>query len=184
MIRRLGARWALGAGMVLALFSPLGADGQTLCEVNNQATCGVQDPTMTITLNISRAARLSVSGTSLTLPVPSALAAEGAPGAPAVYPVTIQSNTNWTLGLQSTSALWSGTPISTARQNKPATDLQWNNPAVNGTFVNVAPVTTGIASGAATAGTVVNLNLRVRYSFILDLPGSYTLPLQLLLTAP
>jgi hypothetical protein len=173
-----------GRGVALALLAPRGVTGQTLCEVNNQATCGIQDPTMTITLNISRAARLSVGGVSLALPVPSALGVEGAPGVPAVYPVTIQSNTNWTLGLQSTGTLWNGTPISTARQNKPATDLQWNNPAVNATFVNVSPTTTGIASGAATAATVVSLNLRVRYSFLLDLPGIYTLPLQLLLTAP
>jgi hypothetical protein len=179
-----GRWWALGAGVVLALLAPRGVEGQTLCEVNNQATCGVQDPTMTITLTISRAARLSVGGTTLALPVPSALGVEGAPGLPAVYPVTVQSNTNWTLGLQSTGTLWTGTPIVTARQNKPATDLQWNNPAVNGTFTNVSPTTTGIASGAATAGTVVNLNLRVRYSFLLDRPGTYTLPLQLLLTAP
>jgi len=176
--------YVAGAGLLLALLSPSGLQGQTICEVNNQASCTIQDATMTITLNISRAARLAVGGTSLTLPTPSALALEGAPGLPAVYPVTIQSNTNWTLGLQTTAALWNGTPISTARQNKPATDLQWNNPAVNGTFVNVSPTTATIGSGAATAATVVNLNLRVRYSFILDLPGTYTLPLQLLLTAP
>jgi len=159
-------------------------EGQTTCEVNNQASCTIQDATMTITLNISRAARLSVGGTSLTLPIPSALGVDGAPGLSAVYPVTIQSNTNWTLGLQTTAALWNGTPISTARQNKPASDLQWNNPAVNGTFLDLSPTTTTIGSGGATAGSVVNLNLRVRYSFMLDLPGTYTLPLQLLLTAP
>lgn len=184
MTTRFRGWWAWSAGMVLALFAPGAVEGQTLCEVNNQATCTIQDPTMTITLTISRAARLSVSGTTLSLPVPSAFGVEGAPGVPAVYPVTIQSNTNWTLGLQTTGALWTGTPISTARQNKPATDLQWNNPAVNGTYTNVSPTTAGIASGTATAGTVVNLNLRVRYSFLLDLPGTYTLPLQLLLTAP
>ena len=184
MSHGIGGRWARGAGLLLALLAPLGVEGQTTCEVNNQATCTIQDPTMTITLNISRAARLSVSGTSLTLPIPSALGVEGAPGVPGVYPVTVQSNTNWTLGLQSTAVVWTGTPISTARQNKPASDLQWNNPAANGTFLNVTGTTAGIATGTATAGTVINLNLRVRYSFLLDLPGTYTLPLQLLLTAP
>jgi hypothetical protein len=176
--------WAIGAGVILTLAVPLRVTGQTTCEVNNQATCTIQDPTMTITLNISRAARLSVGATSVPMPLPNALANDGAPGVPAVYSVTIQSNANWTLGLQGTAALWTGTPISTARQNKPASDLQWNNPAVNGTFLDVSQTTTQIGSGGATAGTLLSLNLRVRYSFGLDLPGTYTLPLQLLLTAP
>lgn len=183
-LSRGGTRWALGLGVALALISPAGLAGQTRCEVNNQASCTIQDPTMTITLNISRAARLSVGGTTLALPLPSALAPDGSPGVPAVYAVTIQSNTNWSLGLQAIDALWSGTPISTARQDKPASDLQWNNPALNGSFLDVGLTNTTIGSGVATAATVVSLNLRVRYSFGLDLPGTYTLPLQLLLTAP
>lgn len=181
-VRRAG--WIAGLLLAIGLVVPRTGGAQTTCEVNNQATCTIQDPTMTITLTISRAARLSVGGATVALPVPSALGVEGAPGVPVAYPVTVQSNTPWTLGVLSLATVWTGTPIATARQNKPSTDLEWNNPAVNGTFTAVSASAATAASGTATAATVVSLNLRVRYSFLADLPGTYTLPLQLLLTAP
>lgn len=177
-------RLAAAVVLVASMFLPQTGQAQTTCEVNNQASCTIQDPTMTITLNISRAARLSIGSTTVSLPVPSALGLEGAPGLAVSYPVTIQSNTAWSLGVLSLATVWSGTPIGTARQNKPLSDLEWNNPAANGTYTAVSASSATAATGTATAATVVSLNLRVRYSFAVDLPGTYTLPLQLLLTAP
>ena len=181
-------RWvgvgAVALSLALALLAPGAVAAQTTCEVNNQATCAVLDPTMTITLTISRAARLSVGATSMALPTPSALGTEGAAGLPAVYPITIQSNTAWTVGLRSLATLWTGTPLATARQNKPEADLEWNNPAQNGTYLPVSVTSVTVGSGTATGSTVIALNLRVKYSFTADLPGTYTLPLQLLFTAP
>jgi len=175
--------WALWAVLPLALLAPRTGQGQTTCEVNNQASCTIQDPTMTISLTISRAARLSIASTTVALPTPSALGVEGAPGLPVTPTVTIQSNTAWTVGLGALAAVWTATP-GTARQNKPAADLQWNNPAVNGTFLGVTTGSVTAATGTATATTVISLNLRVRYFFTADSPGTYTLPLQLILTAP
>ena len=70
-----------------------------------------------------------------------------------------------------------------ARLTKPAADLQWGLSAT-GPFTDLATATATLGTGAATAGQAINLYVRARYSWTADTPGSYSLPVQLTITAP
>src|SRR5207247_1838280 len=80
-----------------------------------------------------------------------------------------------------------GTPPSPtwgwARRNRPAADLQWGT-AVGGPFAawSVTPATA--KSGSATAGTPTSIFFQTMYSWGLDTPGAYSLPVVFTLLAP
>ncbi len=159
------------------------AQAQVTCEVNNQAACTVTDASFTITLTVSRAARLTMPSTTAALPIPSALAGDGAGGVAINFSPTVQSNTPWSLSISASSVSWSGVPVS-ARQDKPSTDLEWSLNGSTG-WTALTTTTAGVYSAQpATNAAAFPLYLRVRYWFLLDKPGSYTLPVQVLFTAP
>lgn len=185
MSGRVRLRSAVVGGVLglAALSAPRAAGAQANCEVNNQATCTVTNAGFTITLTVSRAARLAMPSTTAALPIPSALAGDGAGGVALNFSPTIQSNTPWSLSISASSATWSGVPVS-ARQDKPSTDLEWS---LNGSTGWTALTTVSASLYSAqppTNAAAFPLFLRVRYWFILDTPGSYTLPVQVLFTAP
>ena len=103
-------------------------------------------------------------------------------GTPALTPLLIRANRSWTVTLRSTAGTWTGTGPQ-ARPNKPVGELQWGT-AAGGPFANMSTTAVTIGTGAATAGTTVNLYLRSVYQWTLDRPGAYSLPLQLTITAP
>ena len=99
--------------------------------------------------------------------------------------VTVLSNNAWTLSIRSSQTSWTGT--GGARLTKPRTDLQWST-SIGGPYTamtgNNAASALQIASGTATAGTVVSVWYHVLWSWTLDTPGTYTVPVILLITAP
>jgi hypothetical protein len=101
------------------------------------------------------------------------------------HTITVQSNNTWTLSIRSNQTNWTGT--GGARAAKPRKDLQWATSA-GGPYAampgNNLASDLQIAAGTATAGTVVNVWYHVLWSWTLDTPGTYTVPIILLIAAP
>lgn len=171
------------AGLLLSSVVPsrLGAQGN--CTVNRTGTCEVGG-TATFAMNLTISSVVRVSFPSSTIGLGTATAAEFAAGfgTPISVPVTVQANTGWALSISSPVSLWSAAPAS-ARQNKPVGDLQWAT-APGGPFTDLALASASVRAGGATALLTFPLYLRARYSFLLDSPGSYSLPVLFTVSAP
>lgn len=179
---RLFMRWVPLA--LLALTVGRSAQAQATCQRNGAGACTAGN-TAAISLNITvtRAIRLSLGSSTITLTAPGASefdAGFGQTGSPSLQ---VKSNAPFAVSLRSTQALWSASPPP-ARANKPASDLQWSI-AVGGPFTDINTLGATILTGAAgTAGTLIPLQFRVKYSWLLDTTGNYSLPLQLTITSP
>ncbi len=177
LIRRVGAS--------LLLLAPFAASAraQGNCSVNNQAACVVGGTaSFALTITIVSAVRMSIPTGAVALGAATAADFTSGFGAPIAVPVTVRANQSWSVSLSASSALWTGSPLA-ARQDKPAADLQWAL-APGGPFADLGLVPQTISAGPPTSGTIVGLQLRARYGWTLDVPGFYSLPLQLTITAP
>lgn len=171
---------AVAAGLVAAAL-PAGAQGT--CQANNENSCTINgNATRSITVGISVAARLSTTLSTVVLPAPSVSSFDAGFGTAVSVPFSVRSNTSWAVTIRATSALWAATPVS-ARQNKPASDLQWGL-APGGPFVDMTTTAVALASGAATGTGSISLYLRAKFAWTLDRAGAYTIPVQLVITAP
>jgi len=159
-------------------------EAQEFCQRNGTGNCTISDNTLfTINITITRAVRLSMTPATVLLDTPTGAEFEAGFGQTTGPVLTMKANTAWSISIRSTQALWTATPAA-ARQDKPVSDLRWGT-AVAGPFTSFTTANVTLRSGAtATAGTVIPLFLRVQYAWLLDVPGSYTLPLQLTVTAP
>lgn len=184
MTRR--ARWMARCGALALLVLPLARGrAQGTCEVNNQASCViVGSAAQSVTVTVTKLARLSVPLGDIVLPSPVSLAAiETGFGAPATLAVEVRANTPWSLALSSGSATWSASPLATARQNKPIGELEWSLAAGGG---YAALTQTPVTARAETLQGIYPFSIffRARFDFSLDVPGAYTAPVTVLLTAP
>jgi hypothetical protein len=173
-----GTLLASAIGVCLA-GSAADAGAQT-CQVNNQASCIAEGGA--ITIRLTRAARLLAPTTTLTLPQADIPAFQSGFGSPEMVAFTLQSNSPWSLGVQGGAAVWTAVPGS-ARQDKPVSDLQWST-TPGGPYTNLTGALATAQTGSPTGNGVVTLYLRSRYTWSLDRPGSYTIPLVVVLTAP
>ena len=95
----------------------------------------------------------------------------------------MRANTPWSLTIRASAATWTGVGVD-ARANRPAADLQ-RATVVGGPYSDMTTLAFNLFSGApATAGTNLTLFFRARYQWLLDTPGTYTLPLELTISAP
>jgi len=173
-----------GLLLLLALLCGRPAAAQSSCTRNRTGACAVGN-TATIALNITitRAIRMSLGSSTITLTAPGPDDFNAGFGQTAAPTLLIRSNASYSVSLRSTQSLWTASPAP-ARADKPAGDLQWAV-LVAGPFTDLSTLGATIFTGAsATAGTVIPLQFRVRYSWLLDTPGTYSLPLQLTLTSP
>lgn len=172
---------ALALALSLAGALPLAAQGT--CEINNQTSCTFgNDAAHAISVTITVAARLTASSTTVTLPAPGVSSFDAGFGTPASVGLDVRSNTNWAVTIAAVDPLWGATP-GTARQDKPASDLQFGLAAM-GPFTDISVLAQSLTSGAATGTAAPTLYLRAKYDWIIDAAGAYTLPIQLVLTAP
>ena len=177
-------RGALSLLLVLALMSAAPAAAQETCQRNGAGSCTAGN-TAAISLNvtITRAIRMSLGSSAISLTAPGASEFDAGFGQTAAPILQIKSNAPFSVSIRSTQPLWTASPTP-ARNNKPASDLQWAV-AVGGPFTDLTTLGATIITGAAgTAGTVIPLQFRVKYAWLLDTTGSYSLPLQLTLTSP
>lgn len=169
---------------LLALGGASAAAAQDSCQRNGSGSC-VAGNTAAVSLNITitRAIRMSLGSSTVTLTSPSGPEFDAGFGQTASPVLVIKSNAAFSVSLRSTQTLWTASPAP-ARANKPASDLQWGV-AVGGPFTDLSTLGATLLTGAAgTSGTVIPLQFRVKYSWLLDTPGSYSIPLQLTLTSP
>ena len=99
---------------------------------------------------------------------------------------TVKSNRAWRLQISAAAATWTATntqPGVNARPNKPAADLEWGT-AVGGPFTALSVTPATAKSGSATAGTPTSIFFQTMYSWGLDTPGAYSLPVVFTLLAP
>ncbi len=175
-------RAALIGAALLCAVRPLASQGT--CQRVREGSCVVGgDVTHTITVTITRATRLEASASSVPLTAPSSVDYDAGYGQTTGPTLLMKANSAWNVTVRSTQALWTAS-AAPARANKPVADLQWSL-AAGGPFVDMTTTAATLTSGAAaTAGTSVALYVRVKYAWLLDTPGSYSLPLQLTVTAP
>lgn len=173
---------SLVAGAALSL-SPWRAHAQLTCEVNNQTNCIIGGTaTSAINITVTSAARLSLSSSSVTIPTPTDASYTAGFGSPGSVQFEVRSNANWVVSISTSATTWTGSPLS-ARQDKPQTDLQWAL-APAGPFTDVTGTQVSLSSGSATNSSIQTLYLRSKYDWVTDRPGSYTISLQVTLTAP
>lgn len=182
MSRSRRCRAVLLLAVVLRL--PVGAGAQGSCTRNGNGSCRIgNNATYAITISVTRAIRLEASSSIIALTAPGAAEFVAGFGQTAGPTLTVKSNAAYTIVIRTTQATWTASPAP-ARPNKPAGDLQWGT-AVAGPFADFTTTAVTVASGAAaTAGRVVPMFFRVKYSWLLDTPGSYTLPVQMTITSP
>ncbi|HKS06297.1 MAG TPA: hypothetical protein VJR92_08305 [Gemmatimonadaceae bacterium] len=179
------------AASVAALWAAAAASarGQGQCQTNGAESCTTQsNNTNSVSLTITRATRLELSATNISLLNATAGAFDSTFATTSGLTLTVKSNQGWSVTTRVTTGSWVGTPLggsgATPRANKPDADLLW---AINpgGPFTPYSTTDVQLqASGGATAGTVIPLSFRVLYSWVLDTPGVYTIPIQFTITAP
>ena len=169
------------SALVGARTAPLAAQGT--CEVNNQASCAFGNAAgFAITVTVTAAVGLASSASSVALGTPDGNDFATGFGVGSPLGLTVRANQTWTLTIRSTQATW--TAVGTeARLNRPVGDLQWGT-LLAGPYTNTTTSAVTLSTGSASAGAAITLYLRGRYSWVLDGPGDYSLPLQLTLTAP
>lgn len=170
--------------LILASAAPraLGAQGQ--CNRNGTGTCTIGgNATYAINLTVTTAVRLAMSSASVALASPGAAEFDASFGQTAGPTLTMKANASWAITIRTTQANWSAS-APPARAAKPAGELLWSTLAT-GPFTAMTLTTATLRTGsAATAGTIIPLFFRVTYSWILDTPGTYSLPVQITVTAP
>ncbi len=182
-MRRAAVRLAPLALLLALMTSPVASSAQGTCRFNGAGTCAVTgDVTSSISIVVSRAVLMSLSSSGIALDPPAPAAFDAGFGETVGPTVSLRANTTWSLSVHTTQALWTGSGP-TARADKPATDLQWGLVA-GGTFTDVTTTDATIQVGTATAGTDLPLYFRVKYAWLLDTPGNYSIPVQLTITAP
>jgi len=180
MIRRIGH---LLSSLALLAVAAEAAAAQGTCTANNAVICTFGNTaTLALTITVTAAVRLETTATSVTLATPSGTDFDNIFGAPTSLGIDVRSNRAWALSVRATTATWTASGIG-ARANRPVGDLQWAT-APAGPYTDMTTTNLSLASGVPTAGALSTMYLRGRYAWNLDTPGSYSLSVQLTLTAP
>ena len=167
--------------VLLTAAAPVAAQSCTTTQnPNSIASCSVSG---TAAANIVKTVRLSLSAATTTLAAPTiAVFDAGLQSVATTGPnVTVKSNSAWVVSIRALNATWGAS--AEGRTDKVAADLLWSSSAT-GSFAPLSGTDTPIASGSATTGVSGTLFLKVAYSWLNDVPGTYTLPVVLTITAP
>jgi hypothetical protein len=181
-------RWGAlrAAGVLIAvLLGASDARAQGNCEVNNQTTCTVGgDATHAITITVHAAVRLSTPSTALTIPTPTGgNVTNPFFGTELLVPFLVRANRSYALAVSSSQATWTASGVG-ARANKPRADLQFSATSGSG-FADMTGTPAQFFAGSAESDAAQRpLYLRVRYTWGLDTPGGYSLPITIVITAP
>jgi hypothetical protein len=179
------ARTLTTAVAVCALVAPQ-ATAQGRCNyngTNGSCAAGANNNTWAISLTITAATRLQLSTSTLALATATADDFMTGFGPPTALGLIMRANTPWSMTVRATAATWTGVGPD-ARPDRPAGDLQGAG-APEGPYIDVPTAVFTLYSGAPpTANLFLTLYFRARYQWLLDTPGTYTLPLQFTITAP
>jgi hypothetical protein len=137
--------------------------------------------TQTLSITVVRAVRVTAAPTSVAFASPTVADFDLGYSQSTGHVITVSANDQWRLQLSSSQATF--TASGGARVNKPRGDLLWSTSA-GGTFTAVSGTAAQIGSGTATRSAVLTLYYRIGWSWSLDTPGTYRLPLTLTVSAP
>lgn len=172
--------------LVLLLSGALGraAGAQGQCNERADGDCSVGgNSTFAAFITVTAAVRMSLSSSSVALDAPGGAEFEAGFGQTTGPVLTMRANRSWSVTVRAAQTTWTAS-APPARANKPASDLEWGT-ASSGPFTGLTTSAVSLSVGpTATAGTVIPLYFRVRYAWTLDTPGTYSLPIQLTVTAP
>ncbi len=175
--------WLAATAVALCCLPARRIGAQLSCTVNGVATClvgGTASAALNIT--IQQATRVTVASSTVTIPQPTDASYTAGFGSPGTVAFEVRSNAAWRVSISSSSTTWSFSPP-TARTDKPRADLQWAL-APAGPYTDLSAAITSILTGTATNSTIQTLYLRSKYDWTLDRPGTYSIPVQVTLTAP
>jgi hypothetical protein len=174
---------AVGLVVLAAVALARPVQAQLTCTVTVVDVCAVGGAaSAAINITISSVARVTMASSTVAMPAPTETSYNTGFGAPGSVGFEVRANAPWTLVISSASTLWGFSPP-TARTDKPRSDLQWALIS-GGPYTDVSGTLTTFASGTATNSSVQTLYLRSKYTWLLDKPGSYTIPVSITLTAP
>ena len=162
--------------LCLAALSVVVGAGAASAEPCSERVCTA---TNTVQVHVGTVLRLSLQGSTVVLATagPETIRSGGqaATGPSAV----VRSNGSWKLHISAAQDVW--TPLdSSARLDKPATDLTWSTRSADG-FSSLSTGLTEAARGGPTSGTTLPLYYRTRFAPAADTPGAYSMTVRLTL---
>lgn len=174
----------LAAALAAALLLAPAAEAQSTCSITASPGNCTATPNVAVgTVTVGTIVKLSLSADSATLTAPS-LANFGPDSTatitdPGVLTLTVKSNSNYTVTLAASTALWTA-PIGAT---KAAGDLSWGTSG-SGPFTPISTTPATVMTGTRTAGTSTTLSYRTVYHWETTPPGQYSLQLTFTLTSP
>jgi hypothetical protein len=170
---------------LLAFVMPAAAPVLAQSCTTNPGSCSPPSNPLQISITIGRAVQVLISPGNTTLTPPGPADYDAGFVATNGPTVTVRSNAPWSVALSSSTSTWIAvnTQSEPARTDKPASDLQWAFDQA-GPFTDMSTSPATLANGALTTATSVTLFYRTRYSWVLDTPGNYRLPLVFTIIAP
>lgn len=165
--------------VAFSLVSASPAWTQTTCNATGIPSSCTTSNTLQITTQTT--ARVTVTPTSFNFGNPTANDYNQGFTQALGHAVQVKVNNSWTLSISSSQATWTAT--GGASPTKPRSDLQFATSS-GGPYTAMPGAATSLATGTATASTTVNVWYRVLWSWTLDIPGTYALPVVLLISAP
>jgi hypothetical protein len=166
----------IGAVTAMLVAGPSAAAAQATCTGN---PCSVQ---LTASATVNDVLRLTLSGASTNLGAP--LEADYDAGFKDVAGPTasVKSNRPWHVDIAGAAATFTYAGA-LANPNKPATDLLWGT--VAGTYGNSMGSSAVLLNGATGTGSASqSIFFRTLWSWASDVPGSYSLVINVTLAAP
>jgi hypothetical protein len=144
-----------------------------------ECTDRVCTATNTVQVHVGTVLRLSLQGSAVVLATANTETIQSG-GQDATGPsAVVRSNGSWKLHISAAQDVW--TPVdSSARLDKPATDLTWSTRSGDG-FSSLSTGPTQAAQGGPTGGTMLPLYYRTRFAPAADTPGAYSMVVRLTL---
>lgn len=130
---------------------------------------------------VQRTVRVTIPQAVVTLTNPDATDFTNGFSVALGHSAIINANSSWQLLISSSQALW--TASGGGRADKPQADLLWGLSS-GGAFTAVTASPTQVTTGSATNSTSVSLYYKVLWVWNLDIPGTYSLPVTLTISAP
>ena len=132
-------------------------------------------------MTVQRTVRVTVTPTTATLGNPTVTDFDNGFSVALGQTAVVKANNSWQILISSSQTLW--TAGGGGRANKPRADLLWST-ALAGTYTAISGTATQVATGTATASTSISLYYKIIWAYNLDIPGSYTLPVTITVSAP
>ena len=153
----------------------LGATGASASECTGR----VCTTTNTVSVHVGTVLRLSLQGSNVVLATADSETIRSGGQSGTGPSAIVRSNGTWKLHISAAQDVW--TPIdSSARPDKPATDLTWSTHSTDG-FSNLSTGPAEAGRGGPTNGTTLPLYYRTRFAPTPDTPGTYSLVVRLTL---